>query len=244
MKHTEYLEWDWVSWVEEWLDTEEEPKSLHVFQETKINMHHFSGLSIHGCLGASNLCRRECYDARGVKVKIGGLRVMKKAALYTYLAYKNPEELEKRIKRDLFYCTELVRVHVGGDFVSPDHIRVWQRIARETPTKKFFAYTRSWRHAEMIEELNILNNESNFRVYCSVDAETGLPQKGDMPIAQMSHVYNVKSIECPEQKREGVTCATCQICTKPNSPNLIFHMHGGGRNLKKDQEGVKQPLLR
>jgi hypothetical protein len=37
----------------------------------------------------------------------------------------------------------IVRIHVSGDFFSADYFLAWLDIARETPHKRFYAYTKS-----------------------------------------------------------------------------------------------------
>lgn len=231
MKLTEYAVWDWRAFAKALLDNNTDPKTLYTYQETKIAMHQFSGLSIHTCPGSSQYCRDRCYDARGIKVLMGGTRAMAKSAVYSYLAETNPAELERRILKDLDNCTKVIRVHVGGDFLSVDHIKAWQNIADKASYNTFYAYTRSWRDRDMMEQLILLNMRENFTVFASVDPETGLPTYGGLRVAQMGgDVFNIaKSIRCPEQAGKQPNCARCGLCFNKDVSNAInFDLHGSG----------------
>lgn len=71
----------------------------------------------------------------------------------------------------------VVRVHVAGDFYSPEYVHKWIAIAKRTPGTLFYTYTRSWRGGgvRLLEALIELSRVPNFVVNISTDKDTGIP---------------------------------------------------------------------
>ena len=107
----------------------------------------FSLPAITTCPGASPVCRKECYALRG---RFHFLR----RAYRRYLAASREEGFPARmigeIRRRWAGC---VRIHVSGDFYSAEYVRKCVAIAQACPGTRFFAYTRSWRVADIAEAL-------------------------------------------------------------------------------------------
>jgi hypothetical protein len=70
-----------------------------------------------------------------------------------------------------------VRIHVSGDFFSAAYVRAWIAIVRACPATRFFAYTRSWRVADMTGPLAELARCRNVRLWYSCDRDTGIPAR-------------------------------------------------------------------
>ena len=55
--------------------------------------------------------------------------------------------------------TGIVRIHVAGDFFSPEYMWAWWLTASENPDKLFYAYTKSLRYwIDVVNEMPILHN--------------------------------------------------------------------------------------
>ena len=129
----------------------------------------FSLPAVATCPGASPACRCECYALRG---RFHFLR----RAYRRYLAASAEEGFVARmvgeIRRRWAGC---VRIHVSGDFYSAEYVRKWAAVARACPATRFFAYTRSWRRADIVEALAELSRCRNVRLWYSCDHDTGIP---------------------------------------------------------------------
>src|SRR5262249_12908763 len=129
----------------------------------------FSLPAVETCPGSSPSCRRECYALKG------RFRFLRRA-YRRYHAESEEEGFAARmigeIRRRWVAC---VRIHVSGDFYSVDYIRKWPAIAKACPSTRFFAYTRSWRRADLAEALAELSRLRNVRLWYSCDRDTGIP---------------------------------------------------------------------
>jgi hypothetical protein len=131
----------------------------------------FSLSAVTTCPGSSPACRRECYALRGRFIFL-------RRAYRRYLAESRAEGFAARmigeIRRRWVAC---VRIHVSGDFYSAEYVRKWAAVARACPATRFFAYTRSWRRADIAEALAELSRCRNVRLWYSCDCDTGIPAR-------------------------------------------------------------------
>ena len=129
----------------------------------------FSLPAVATCPGASPSCRKECYALRGRFLFL-------RRAYQRYLAASQEEGFSARmvgeIRRRWAGC---VRIHVSGDFYSAAYVRKWAAVARACPGTRFFAYTRSWRRADIAGALEELSGCPNVRLWYSCDRDTGTP---------------------------------------------------------------------
>lgn len=127
------------------------------------------------CPGATKLCESLCYAK-------DSLFAMNEWRYFTNWAYVFlwPDRFADAWK-DYRNLTKVVRIHVGGDFFSPDYTGLWERIIASRPDRRFYAYTRSWQNGrgrirqEFIEPLRRLARMDNMRLMLSVDSQTGIP---------------------------------------------------------------------
>lgn len=134
------------------------------------------------CPGATEFCESLCYAK-------SALFMMHEWKYYVNWAYatlfpKNFIEIWKNAA-----LTGVVRMHVGGDFFSPDYVNVWSEIIRQRKYTRFYAYTRSWQNGkgkvrkEFIGPLRELAALENMRLVLSCDRETGVPPADLIPTA-------------------------------------------------------------
>jgi Gene product 88 len=121
------------------------------------------------CVGASPRCDAVCYA---------------KAFLFQIHRPRHDDNYRRSLQ-DRFvglmvaeirrHLIRVVRVHTAGDFYDAAYVTRWDRIARACPHTAFFAYTRSWRHPEILAELAALARRPNLRLWFSEDRDTGRP---------------------------------------------------------------------
>lgn len=131
----------------------------------------FSLPAVKTCPGASPACRKECYAIRGRFHFLRGayLRYLRESKAQSFAARMIAE-----VRRRWVAC---VRIHVSGDFYSAEYVRKWVAIARACPGVRFFAYTRSWRNADIAPALAELARCRNVRLWYSTDRDTGIPAR-------------------------------------------------------------------
>jgi hypothetical protein len=64
---------------------------------------------------------------------------------------------------------EIFRIHVSGDFDSPEYIQNWITRVKEETEVAFWAYTRSWRVKTLLPRLEVLRALPNMQLFASLD---------------------------------------------------------------------------
>lgn len=220
------------------------PKTLLVRGNQKLGPGIFSWSLPAGetCPGQTPACASHCYAKSGhyihqnvKEVHHRNLDLTKDDKFVGWMG----RELRRTMPR-------VVRIHVSGDFYSPEYTAKWGRIAKAYSETTFFAFTRSWRVPQIRVELNKLAKLPNVRLWFSVDCDTGIPKRmprrvklawmqtaaDDLP-PRSDLVFRVRSLRKTVTKRIGltlvcpvengatahrVTCGTCRICwSEPQS---------------------------
>ena len=185
------------------------------------------GLPIHDCPDATPECRRVCY---AVKFATWASKKQGVAGHYSRLAHEDPERLYQLLRRDvqatMVYEPDgfLLRIHEAGDFVSAVHAKVYDRLARESPTVTFFGYSRAWVNQAIAAVLTRMNDLPNVSIRESLDRDrprgTGLA-----PLAYFGPdaFEPARAFKCPEQLG-GPKCADCGLCWRVSVP-VVFRQH-------------------
>lgn len=193
------------------------------------------------CTGMSRLCHQHCYARR--------LERIRPAMLARYEANYRlslAPDFARRIRAFLVWRgVAVVRLHVGGDFYSPDYVRKWLRVMRRLPDVRFYFYTRSWRDEAIRPVLERMAALPNCRAWYSCDQETGVPVStparvrlawlfvapDDLPPSSAGLVFRVRGLRsqqathingvrvCPPEdglpRSQPVTCERCSLCWQP-----------------------------
>jgi hypothetical protein len=132
----------------------------------------------------------------------------------------------------------VLRVHIGGDFMSPRYTQKWIEIAARCKDVRMFAYSRSWRVEKIRPLLYAWGALPNVRLYLSADRDSGLPQNvppgirvawlqvdeqlppgGDLTfqVRRLRRLALPMSApvcgqETPQGKQEGMNCSNCRVC--------------------------------
>lgn len=147
------------------------PRNLLAPGNSKLGLGVFSFTmpAIATCPGRSGRCSRLCYADRGLYQMPSNRR----SHLDSYTLSQRddfPAAMTRAVRRAY---AQVVRVHTGGDFYDAAYARKWHAIAAACPATTFYAYTRSWRVAEILPALRELAMLPNFQLWFSEDRETG-----------------------------------------------------------------------
>lgn len=134
-----------------------------------------------------------------------------------------------------------IRIHVSGDFSSPNYIQQWIALVRRNPDVWFWAYTRSWRVPHLLPDLEELRALPNMQLFASMDKSiTEWPpmgwrrawieddprsnwreEEGDNRMAEDAQPAYV----CPEETGRQPHCQACTYCIKGRRGDVIFLLH-------------------
>lgn len=123
------------------------------------------------CPGATEVCLSCCFG------KFGHFRMPNviEAAERNWRRSEGPEFVDDMVNEIGRRMADVVRTHVVGDFYNAPYVRKWIAIAEQRRRTQFFAYTRSWRKANMVRALSELAALPNFELWLSTDRQTGRP---------------------------------------------------------------------
>lgn len=200
------------------------------------------GASTGTCPGSTSDCEAICYAKR----------VINTPPVWDVWAHNTgrddlPDE-------PLPHGTQIVRIHVSGDFDTVAYIEGWIRLVDQYPHIRFFGYTRSWRVSKLRESIERLRDLPNVQLFASVDKSmTDLPNddwrrawlesdvrsyKGGGPGFEQGldfwigegqqnfiTVDDKSAYVCPEQTGRKPDCQSCNYCIKGTSGDVIFLVH-------------------
>lgn len=141
--------------------------------------HNFRGAS---CPGATEFCESLCY----AKDTLFTFWETQYYVNWAYLLLWPDRFLQ--VWKDIS-LTEVVRIHVGGDFFSPEYVGLWVDVIKARQDTRFYAYTRSWQNGrgkianDFIDPLTTLSELPNMRLVLSCDRQTGVPDANMIPAA-------------------------------------------------------------
>ena len=172
----------------------------------------YSKAAIRSCPGSTPWCREHCYAQRITSP------VLDVHLKNTFAGAEVPELPEG---------TELMRMHVDGDFDSVAYIDRWFEIVSKNPFTEFWAYTRSWSVSELLPALERLRALSNMQLFASVDeSTTGLPPEG-WRVAWIDGDPRATGLVCPEERQLLSNCEACGYCfhAPKQKRDVIFLQH-------------------
>lgn len=144
----------------------------------------------------------------------------------------------------------ILRIHVSGDFDSVAYVKNWVGRLTERPDVTCWAYTRSWRVAELLPHLEVLRALPNVQLFASMDesvpelppegwrrawidgdTRAGEPVKmyahGDVVVSQHNFVTvdGARSYICPEETGRRRDCLQCGYCFEGRKNDVTFLRH-------------------
>lgn len=137
----------------------------------------------------------------------------------------------------------LLRIHVSGDFDSPEYVYNWLDRLEARPDVTAWTYTRSWRVPSILPALEDLRKLPNIQVFASMDTSTEeLPPpgwriawiEGDerlIPTRSPHHFVTGYDDEgwvgyvCPEETGRKENCEKCRYCFDGKKHDVVFLRH-------------------
>jgi len=180
----------------------------------------FSLPSFVTCPGASSWCRQHCYAWRFERLRPNCHR----AYLRNLALSLEPERFVSHVLDSLPEDAALVRVHVGGDYYSPEYCQAWYRICEARPETQFWAYTRSYAVATLRPALEQLRALPNLAMFASVDPDMPAPPEG-WRLAFIETDPRASGLRCRHQHGQAESCLECGYCFRPDGGNVVFKVH-------------------
>ena len=178
------------------------------------------------CPGESEICGIRCYTRRG----FFRMQNVKESYARNFEFASNSEFVPWAVAAIQAAFSQVVRIHVSGDFKDVEYTRKWQKIVAALPDVTFFAYTRSWRIEEILPELLHLHSYPNMRLWWSVDRATGPAPR----IQGIRHAYMAIS-----DADARIAPPDCDLVFR-DKPDSVMKKAGGGKILVCPTEnGVK-----
>ena len=180
----------------------------------------FSLPSHTSCPGASSWCKKHCYAARFERLR----PTCRNAYERNLIMAKNPQHFTETVIGILPRILPCMRIHVSGDFFSPEYIDSWIEICAAFPQTKFWTYTRSWMVPELLGPLERLRMLPNVELFASTDPTMPLPPTG-WRIAFIEKDPRAKGLICPQQEGFLSSCLNCGYCFQKQKGDVIFKVH-------------------
>jgi hypothetical protein len=143
----------------------------------------------------------------------------------------------------------LLRLHISGDFDSPEYIASWIERLTDRPDVVMWVYTRSWRVPRLLPMLEQLRALPNVQIFASMDKShtdvppagwrrawiDGDPRAGDPKLVR-AHLddpvtHNLVTFDgqhtyiCPEETKRQPNCEACGYCFKGSTKDVTFLLH-------------------
>lgn len=178
------------------------------------------------CPGA-NECAQYCYAKKGT---FKYPSVKKAFARDTALLETDPAAYFKKVRQDIEEAGFMaVRLHVSGDFFSPEQIKGWAQVAKSMPHVRFWGYTKSWKVAALVPDLITLRDLPNVELFASWADGEPIPTKWRLAqVVPKGSKPQAGATLCLEQVGAKPNCASCGFCLRPatnKTQNVNFIIH-------------------
>lgn len=134
-----------------------------------------------------------------------------------------------------------VRANVCGDVLTaegePDRPYLAALAEVASSGRPVFTYTHAWRRLSPQDAPGVTVNAScdsaeDISAAVAAGWPTVVTDTGDADTLIGSTVAGRRVVQCPAQDREGLTCAQCRLCARPERRSTVaFVVHGSGRRL-------------
>lgn len=180
----------------------------------------FSLPVITTCPGKTPFCDRYCFGLKGM-FTLQQIKDTNERRLDATLREDFVPIIVKEIQRTR---APAFRLHVIGDFYSPEYIKKWTQIATILYDVIFFGSTRSWRCDFLSEPLKEFRDLSNVYMKASVDATDDLD-----PFSCGWRVWSIggKGLPCPHDSGLVESCTTCRRCWTQEDTDTSFRLRWG-----------------
>lgn len=121
-----------------------------------------------------------------------------------------PEQLGKLAAK--FPMGFVIRLHVLGDFYSPEYVKLWADMLIQYPMMRIYGYSARMPGDPIYKELWLLNIRFSERVKIRFSHSKGYDSIDPFTIYSGTDKMEFDSIICPEQLGKTESCATCGLC--------------------------------
>lgn len=118
----------------------------------------------------------------------------------------------------------VIRLHVLGDFYSPEYVTFWRRQLMVHPNLRIFGYTHHEPHSPIGTELSLTQILYRDRMAIRFSDRPGL-QFSAQTVAKGSDPTAYNGIICPEQLGKTESCGTCGLCWTATDKPILFLEH-------------------
>ncbi len=163
------------------------------------------------CPGATEECERLCYS----------MRFQNNPPLWQWM-------IENTVRQDvppLPVDAKVVRIHVSGDFDTPEYVCAWIAACKGRPDVLFWAPTRSWRVSYLRPRLEELRALPNVQLFASMDAESPEGPPDGWRVAWLD-MDPGDALVCPEEAGKKDNCEACGYCFRGKRGDVVFPIHG------------------
>jgi len=180
----------------------------------------FSLPVITTCPGKTPFCDRYCYGLKGM-FTLQQIKDINERRLDASLKSDFVPIIVKEIQRTR---APAFRLHVIGDFYSPEYVKKWIQIATILDDVILFGATRSWRCDFLSGPLKEFRDLPNVYIKASVDATDNLD-----PFSCGWRVWSIegKGLPCPHDSRLVEDCASCRRCWTLKDMDTSFRLRWG-----------------
>jgi hypothetical protein len=127
-----------------------------------------------------------------------------------------------------------VRLHILGDFYSPEYVGLWLGLLQKFPNLHVYGYT-AWHQGQIADAVRAVRIQFRSRFWIRFsrnESYTGGLPVGDIFAAQAG---KATGIPCPEQTGKAQSCLDCGLCWAVDS-TIIFQDHD---ELQKQRKSAK-----
>ena len=147
----------------------------------------------------------------------------------------------------------VVRLHVLGDFYSPEYVTLWGRMLQAHPALHVYGYTARGVGTDKLsvaiaKTIRKVKEEFGQRFAIRWSMTDSIPD-GTVVIDRTPEGANVpEGLVCPAEREATACCATCGLCWEATNKTIVFMRHGmGSKNIdravseanKSDETGLR-----
>ena len=116
----------------------------------------------------------------------------------------------------------VIRLHVLGDFYSPEYVAFWERMILEYPNLCVFGYTARGVDSDIGKAIHLMN--LRFGERCVIRYSRNQSYDGGLIRYAAEESFEGKSFDCPEQTGKLDSCASCGLCwTTDKTVRFLSH---------------------
>ena len=193
------------------------------------SIHHFDLPAVTTCPGRTSICEGVCYAHEKGRYRFK--RVLERLR-WCWEQSLRDDFVERMIREIRSKGCLVVRVHVSGDFYSPEYSAKWLEVMQACKRVKFYFYTRSWRVASIVPTIEAMAKRANCKAWYSTDSESGTPaivpegvrlaylqtEADDQP-NRLDLRFTIRRLRrlalpmaCPHETHHAENCGDCGRC--------------------------------